>query len=58
MGKQYEAIDGKLQAWIERQKMFFVATAPLSGNGFVNCSLFAPSGKRSRITFATRPRSS
>lgn len=38
MGKEFEAIDDKLQRWIEKQRMFFVATAPLDGNGHVNCS--------------------
>jgi hypothetical protein len=38
MGKEYDAIDAKLRAWMQRQKMFFVATAPLSGDGLVNCS--------------------
>ena len=38
MGKTYEEIDAKLQNWIGQQKMFFVATAPMSENGLVNCS--------------------
>ena len=38
MGKIYEALDDKLQAFIEKQKMFFVATAPLSQDGLVNLS--------------------
>ena len=38
MGKEYTEIDGRLQAWIERQKMFFVATAPSSADGLINCS--------------------
>lgn len=38
MGKVYDAIDDKLQAWIEARPLFFVATAPLSGDGHVNCS--------------------
>ncbi len=38
MGKIYEQIDEKLAAWIERQHLFFVATAPLSANGHVNVS--------------------
>ena len=38
MGKEFESIDDKLQRWIEKQRMFFVATAPLDGNGHVNCS--------------------
>jgi hypothetical protein len=38
MGKVYESIDPSLQEFILRQKMFFVATAPLSGDGLVNLS--------------------
>ena len=36
MGKDYE-IDGRIK-WIERQQMFFVASAPLAGDGLVNLS--------------------
>jgi hypothetical protein len=38
MGKVYNAIDEKLSAWLSTQKLFFVATAPLSQQGHVNCS--------------------
>ncbi|WP_232662472.1 pyridoxamine 5'-phosphate oxidase family protein [Pseudonocardia sp. TRM90224] len=38
MAKVYEAIDGKLRAFIESQPVFFVATAPLAGDGMVNLS--------------------
>ncbi|WP_436500670.1 pyridoxamine 5'-phosphate oxidase family protein [Actinokineospora sp. HUAS TT18] len=38
MGKTYERIDGRLRDFIERQPVFFVATAPLSGEGHVNLS--------------------
>ena len=38
MSKIYQGIDAKLAAWIEQQHIFFVATAPLSGDGLVNCS--------------------
>lgn len=38
MGKIYEKIDDRWTAWIEKQKMFFVSTAPLSADGLVNCS--------------------
>jgi hypothetical protein len=38
MGKIYESIDEKLKAWLSAQKIFFVATAPLSSAGHVNCS--------------------
>ena len=38
MSKQLPEIDPDLAAWIGRQKMFFVATAPLSPEGHVNVS--------------------
>ncbi|MEJ7648793.1 MAG: pyridoxamine 5'-phosphate oxidase family protein [Nakamurella sp.] len=37
MGKIHESIDGRLREFIERQRMFFVATAP-TGDGRVNVS--------------------
>ena len=38
MGKLYERIDGRLREFIERQQMFFVATAPSDPNGRINLS--------------------
>jgi Pyridoxamine 5'-phosphate oxidase len=38
MGDVFDGIDAQLQAWIERQHVFFVATAPRGDDGFVNCS--------------------
>ena len=38
MGKQLEKIDTQLAAWIAKQRMFFVATAPLSPRGHINTS--------------------
>jgi hypothetical protein len=38
MGHTYPALDDKLIAFIGRQKMFFVATAPLSEDAHVNLS--------------------
>src|SRR3954447_26769191 len=38
MGKLYEKIDEKMRDWLERQVVFFVATAPLAGDGHVNLS--------------------
>jgi hypothetical protein len=38
MGKLYEEIDADLQAFIEAQRMFFVATAPIDAIGHVNLS--------------------
>src|SRR3954452_2683762 len=41
MGKIYPSIDEKLAAWIGRQRLFFVATAPSQG-GHVNVSPKGP----------------
>jgi predicted pyridoxine 5'-phosphate oxidase superfamily flavin-nucleotide-binding protein len=41
MGKVYDDIDAKLTAWIGRQRLFFVATAPAEG-GHVNVSPKGP----------------
>jgi hypothetical protein len=38
MGKTFEQIDDALRELIERQHVFFVATAPTSVDGHVNCS--------------------
>jgi Pyridoxamine 5'-phosphate oxidase len=38
MGKVYDGIDAGLARWIERQPVFFVATAPLAADGLVNLS--------------------
>ncbi len=38
MSKQLDCISEELAAWLPRQHVFFVATAPLSGEGHVNCS--------------------
>lgn len=38
MAKIYDDIDERMTAWITHQPMFFVATAPLSGDGLVNLS--------------------
>lgn len=38
MSKTLDCINAKLAAWIERQYVFFVATAPLSQAGHINCS--------------------
>src|SRR3954469_3920848 len=44
MGKVYDAIDDKLAAWIARQPLFFVGTAPLDADGHVNVSPKGPIG--------------
>ncbi len=38
MGKVHDAIDEPLAAFIRTQRVFFVATAPLAGDGHVNLS--------------------
>lgn len=38
MAKVFEGIDAGMAAWIEVQPIFFVATAPLDGDGLVNLS--------------------
>mgnify|MGYP002045650966 CR=1 FL=1 len=38
MSKEHETIDEGLCKWVGKQKLFFVATAPLSGDGLINCS--------------------
>lgn len=38
MAKVYDGIDERMAGWIAGQPMFFVATAPLDGDGLVNLS--------------------
>ena len=38
MSKQRECIDEELAGWLRRQHIFYVASAPLSGEGHINCS--------------------
>src|SRR3954449_2375181 len=42
MGKVFDPIDDKLAAWIGRQHMFFVGTAPSGDGGHVNVSPKGP----------------
>ena len=42
MAKIFDAIDARLAAWIARQRMFFVATAPSGDGGHVNASPKGP----------------
>lgn len=51
MAKVYEQLDEKLIAFIKAQKMFFVATAPLSSEGSVNVS---PKGYDSLVVIDER----
>ena len=38
MSKVRDGIDSELAEWLEKQHVFFVATAPLAAEGHVNCS--------------------
>jgi hypothetical protein len=44
MGKIYERIDENQRAWIARQSLFFVGTAPLGADGHLNVSPKGPIG--------------
>jgi hypothetical protein len=46
MGKVYEKIEPRLRAFIEEQKVFFVASAPLAEDGHVNLS---PKGREGTL---------
>jgi pyridoxamine 5'-phosphate oxidase-like protein len=47
VGKVYERIDQRWRDWIAQQSLFFVATAPLAGDGHVNLSPKGPIGSLS-----------
>jgi hypothetical protein len=44
MGRIYDGIDERLAAWIARQPLFFVGSAPSDGEGHVNVSPKGPIG--------------
>ena len=44
MAKTFEEIGEHLRGWVARQSMYFVATAPLDGEGHVNVSPKGPIG--------------
>jgi Pyridoxamine 5'-phosphate oxidase len=44
MAKVFDGIDEHQRAWIARQSLFFVGTAPLAGDGHVNVSPKGPIG--------------
>ena len=46
VGKTFEDIDDHLAEWLVEQPVFFVATAPLATDGFLNCS---PKGNRNEF---------
>jgi hypothetical protein len=51
MSKLYDEITSELATWLGRQRMFFVATAPLASDGLLNCS---PKGMDTFRTLALR----
>ena len=59
MGKVYAEIDSKLADWVEAQRLFFAATAPLAADGHVNVNV-SPKGdlKWFRILGPRRSRTS
>jgi hypothetical protein len=42
MANLFDGIDDQLRGWIARQRLFFVGTAPLAGDGHVNVSPKGP----------------
>jgi predicted pyridoxine 5'-phosphate oxidase superfamily flavin-nucleotide-binding protein len=44
MGKVFDRLDEHQRAWIARQSMFFVGSAPLDAGGHVNVSPKGPIG--------------
>ena len=42
MGKIFDVIDERLEAWIARQRMYFVGTAPSGSDGHINVSPKGP----------------
>jgi len=44
VAKTFDEINEHIQEWVQRQSMYFVATAPLSGEGHVNVSPKGPIG--------------
>ena len=47
MGRTYDAIDDHMRAWVARQPLFFVGSAPLAADGHVNVSPKGPIGSLS-----------
>ena len=47
MGKVHEALDGRLREFVDRQQLYFVATAPGGSGGHVNVS---PKGHKDTFT--------
>jgi hypothetical protein len=57
MGRTFDTIDEHLAAWIGRQVLFFVASAPLDADGHVNVSPKGPIGSLRVLGPATSRRS-
>lgn len=38
MSKQFDGVTPELAGWLGKQRLFFVATAPLAADGLINCS--------------------
>jgi hypothetical protein len=38
LAREYDAITPALGEWLDQQRLFFVATAPLAADGLLNCS--------------------
>ena len=49
MGRIYDRIDEHQQAWIAKQSMFFVGTAPSGDEGHINVSPKGPIGSLGMI---------
>jgi hypothetical protein len=46
VGKLFDRVDDQLAEWLVAQPVFFVSTAPLDSDGFINCS---PKGNRNEF---------
>ncbi len=44
MGRTYDEITDHLREWVQKQTMYFVASAPLTGDGHINVSPKGPIG--------------
>ena len=59
MGRTYDSIDARLASFLHAQPVFFVASAPLSAEGLVNCSPKSNNGElvvldETRVGFVDR----
>jgi hypothetical protein len=56
MANVFDGIDDQLRGWIARQRLFFVGTAPLAGDGHVNVSPKGPIESLAVVDFERPPR--